>query len=68
MPDVQHCPTTGKVRFHTETAAQLALTDAKIARAFRSNTKRREQGAYQCEFCHGFHLTSKTYQPQGDEK
>lgn len=51
---------TGKVTFGSWDEAQLAVTDAKIARALhRKPTKRREERAYQCGLCKLWHLTSK---------
>lgn len=51
------CP-SGKFRFATWDRANRALTDAKIARAFHRNNRRREERAYACDRCGGWHLTS----------
>lgn len=61
-------PCRGKVRFASWDAAQLALVNAKIARALRRKpTKRGEQRAYYCGNCNGFHLTSRpTWTPIPD--
>lgn len=49
------CPQTGKARYRDRIAALLALTGID-----NSNPKRREQRAYRCQFCRGWHLTSQT--------
>lgn len=48
------CPRTGKTRFRDRIAALLALSGMD-----NLNPKRREQRAYRCEFCRGWHLTSQ---------
>lgn len=49
------CP---KKRFATEHAAGQALVSAKIRRYLHGNLKRREERAYHCVNCDGWHLTS----------
>lgn len=49
---------TGKVVFGSWTEAQLAVTSAKIRRFLHGPTKRREERAYQCDWCRLWHLTS----------
>lgn len=49
-----------KVRFPTLAAAEHALLNAKLARAFRPHrTRRREIRAYVCKTCQAWHLSSK---------
>lgn len=48
-----------KVKFHTEAAPLDAVVRAKIAAALHSNKKRREQRAYECGDCGGWHITSQ---------
>lgn len=56
------CP-SGKVRFPDHKAAVRALHDAVTARKFAAldnvPTQRREQRAYACGRCRGYHLTSQ---------
>lgn len=63
MASQAKCPATGKVRFHTEHAAQVALVGA-IVRRNAGRGQRRECRHYQCPVCHGWHLTSKPKRPE----
>lgn len=55
--------TCGKVRFrdHREAVAALhnSATSRKHAETLSLPTRRREVRAYECDACHGFHLTSQ---------
>lgn len=57
------CPTSGKVRFDTQLAANAALLRLWKAHQ-RGDTGRRERSAYRCRDCDGFHLTSMTLEEQ----
>lgn len=46
-----HCRATGKVRFHSEEAAERILR-------VREEKRRGEQRSYECSECRGWHLTS----------
>jgi hypothetical protein len=48
-----------KVTWPTEQEARQALLDAKIAKGLKRNSRRREQRAYWCPRCQGWHLTSR---------
>ena len=58
MTTPARCP-SGKKRYPTEQAAQVSLTSAKISRALHGQGNRREQRAYACVTCRGWHLTSE---------
>lgn len=49
----------GKVVFADHAEASRAVVDAKIARSLRGRRRRREQRAYRCDPCGGWHLTSQ---------
>jgi hypothetical protein len=51
------CP-TGKLRFASEHAAQVALVGCVIGKN-RGKNQRRETRWYECPLCGGLHLTSK---------
>lgn len=53
-------PCRGKTRYASYDEAALILVDAKIDRALHKPhaQRRREQRAYYCGNCNGFHLTS----------
>lgn len=40
------------------------LLSARIKRSLRENSGRREERAYRCEFCDGWHLTSQPFDPE----
>lgn len=46
-----------KIRYKDEIAARVAL--ARTTRADGSRREKREQRAYRCTTCRGWHLTSK---------
>lgn len=58
------CPVSGKVRFRDKREAVGALHHAvavrRRAEADGLAYRRREQRAYPCDSCHGWHLTSQT--------
>lgn len=61
MPGVRTtCPRTGKARFRDRGAAQEALNGIDY-----SNPNRREQRAYKCPLCRGWHLTSQVQRTAG---
>lgn len=49
-----------KKRYPTEREARMALLDA-IIRFNRGQCHRKETRVYLCHPCHGWHLTSQTY-------
>lgn len=49
--------TTGKIRYGTEQEATNVLLKAMIQRGLRGKNHRREQRAYLCPECKGWHLT-----------
>lgn len=50
------CPVTGKIRWADSIAAGRAL--GRAANAVNRATTKREQRAYECQWCHAWHLTS----------
>jgi hypothetical protein len=50
---------TGKVRFRDEVEARRALSRARWRREKIGDQKRQETRPYPCQFCKGWHLTSK---------
>jgi hypothetical protein len=48
-----------KVRYPSLEQARQVLIDAKIRAALHHNRRRREQRAYFCRACCGWHLTSR---------
>jgi hypothetical protein len=52
---LKRCPATGKVKHRDEIAAKIALG---IVAAYPLR-ERKEQRAYSCPFCKGWHLTSQ---------
>jgi hypothetical protein len=50
---------TGKKRYRDERTALFVLVSLRARRVCRSDERRREQHAYQCPFCRGWHLTSQ---------
>jgi hypothetical protein len=61
------CQVTGKVRLGERKDVRLALRDARIARtraqSFDLASHRQEVRGYRCEYCHGWHLTSRAAAP-----
>lgn len=53
------CNKTLKQRYSTEQKAKQVLLSARISRSLREGSKRREERAYLCPFCEGWHLTSQ---------
>lgn len=51
--------TCTKYRFPDKHSADVAVTDAKLARVFHGNRRRQEERAYECRNCGGWHLTSQ---------
>jgi len=52
------CNHTLKQRYPNKQTAQRILLKAKIRRALHNNNNRREERAYPCQHCNGWHLTS----------
>jgi hypothetical protein len=52
-------PTCSKKRYPTMKAAKIVLVACRARRALHDQSKRREQGAYRCPHCYGYHLTSQ---------
>lgn len=50
------CPRTGKARFADESSATRAVRDIAV---IADNRDKKPVRAYQCPFCHGWHLTSQ---------
>ncbi len=50
------CP-TGKIRYRSEDQASRELASTRRPTRFRR--RRHERRAYQCDVCHGWHLTSQ---------
>jgi hypothetical protein len=60
-PKTDRCGPTGKRRFRSAAAAAIALEIAQANAADphdRRAPRRREQRAYECAYCGGWHLTS----------
>lgn len=61
QPHLSRCP-RGKVRYRDKREAISTLhriqLKASYAKLGESGTTRRECRAYECDSCHGFHLTS----------
>lgn len=57
------CNKTLKQRYASEEAALRMLLTARIKRSLRENSNRREERAYWCLFCDGWHLTSQPFDP-----
>jgi hypothetical protein len=55
------CSTTGKDRFPNEMESNLAIASLTLASKHHRRQKYRElpTRSYQCEFCHGWHMTSQ---------
>lgn len=49
---------TGKKRYPNERAARVRLVEIRARRVLRNVRRRREERAYLCPFCFGWHLTS----------
>lgn len=62
-PNLQKCPTSGKVRFRDKSEATNALHAAATSRAYAEtdgvSSSRQECRAYSCTGCKGWHLTSR---------
>lgn len=56
------CPASGKVRFADSLDAERAVAQAILASG-SGNPRRREERAYRCPDCDGWHLTSKPHRP-----
>lgn len=61
-PHTDKCGPTGKVRYRTRAAALIGLGETQQA-AEEGDHRRREERAYHCKQCDGFHLTSKPFDP-----
>ncbi len=63
LSKTRECPITGKRRYADYEMAKDALTEAKYARHMQESenksSRRREVRAYLCDFCLGWHLTSR---------
>lgn len=61
------CPISGKVRYGERKDIKLAMREAEWdrsrARVNEVTCSRREIRSYQCEDCHGWHLTSQQARP-----
>jgi hypothetical protein len=55
----RECNKTLKQRYPTEQAAQRVLLKVRIKHSLHDDTRRQEERVYRCEFCDGWHLTSK---------
>lgn len=53
------CLPTGKLRFRDKKSALEVLHAAVAAAALNPGSRRREQRAYKCPHCRGWHLTSR---------
>lgn len=49
---------SGKKRYRDERTALFVLVSCRARRILRHDGRRREQRAYRCPFCFGWHLTS----------
>lgn len=56
---VHRCGITGKRRYRTAAAAQLALDEIRALRANQPTARRSERRIHSCVFCGGWQLTSQ---------
>lgn len=58
-PKHDRCGPTRKIRYRTKSAAHMALAAVQLRLVEQLDHRRREQRAYSCDFCGGWHLTSR---------
>jgi hypothetical protein len=56
---VVRCGVSGKRRYRTAAAAQLALDEIRAQRVANPSVRRSERRTHACVFCGGWHLTSQ---------
>jgi hypothetical protein len=61
--DMPTCVSSGKRRYRDKKSALQVLRTAVAAAALNPDSRRREQRAYRCPDCHGWHLTSRPTLP-----
>lgn len=63
VKDVPTCASSGKRRYRDKKSAPKLLRTAVAAAALNPASRRREQRAYKCLDCRGWHLTSRPAWP-----
>ena len=57
--DIPTCVSSGKRRYRDKKSALQVLRTAVATAALNPDSRRREQRAYKCPDCRGWHLTSR---------